>query len=391
MTAQFPVYLDYMASTPLDPKVLARMTDCLSSTTDFGNPSSQNHRFGWQAGELIKAARRQVAALINADPREILWTSGATEAINLALKGAAQFYQRKGKHIITSRTEHKAVLNTCAYLENQGFEVTYLTPSPHGLLDIDQFRAAIRPDTILASILWVNNETGVIQDVERISRMTREHGIILHVDAAQAAGKIAIDVKTFPVDLMSFSAHKVYGPKGVGALFMRRSPRIRLTPQIHGGEQEGGLRSGTLPTHQIVGMGEAFETARLSLCQDQEHVRQLSARLWQGLQSLGGIELNGDKQQRVGNCLNMSVNGVEAETLALSLTGLAVSTGSACHTAHTTPSHVLTAMGCPPSRALSSLRISLGRFTTLAEIEYAIAHIREQVQQLRQLSPVWTR
>jgi cysteine desulfurase len=385
-----PKYLDYMASTPLDPRVLARMTECLSSGEHFGNPSSQNHRFGWQAAGLIEAARQQVAGLIHADSREIVWTSGATEAINLALKGAALFYQRKGKHIITLRSEHKAVLNTCAYLENLGFTVTRLTPTSTGLLDMEELRAAIRPDTILASILWVNNETGVIQDIEKISQLTRENGIILHVDAAQAAGKIAIDVQTLPVDLMSFSAHKVYGPKGVGALYVRRTPRIRLIPQIHGGDQESGIRSGTLATHQIVGMGEAFAVARDSLEADQQHIRQLSCRLWQGLKNLDGIELNGDEERRVANCLNISVGGVEAETLMLSLTGLAISTGSSCHSAYTTPSHVLTAMGLSPVRARCALRISCGRFTTLAEIDYAIAHIRENVERLRQLSPLWS-
>lgn len=378
-----------MASTPIDSRVLLAMTQCLNSAEHFGNPSSQTHRLGWQAAELIEAARGQVADLIQADPREIVWTSGATEADNLALKGAALFYQRKGKHIITLSTEHKAVLNSCAYLESLGFVVTYLNPTSTGLLNIDEFKAAIRPDTILTSIAWINNETGVVQDIAQISQITRQHGIILHVDAAQAAGKIPIDVQALPIDLLSLSAHKVYGPKGIGALYVRRTPRIRLAPQIHGGEQEYGLRSGTLPTHQIVGMGVAFALARTEFDRDQQHIQQLSTRLWQGLQSIPGMELNGDTIQRAPHCFNVSFSGVEAETLLLSLTDLALSTGSACHSAHTTPSHVLTAMGMSAARAQSALRFSFGRFTTLAEIDHTITHVRDTLQNLRQLSPLW--
>ena len=383
------IYLDYMASTPLDPRVAAEMTHCLNSPELFANPSSQNHRYGWQAHEWIEKARGQVADLIQADPREIIWTSGATEADNLALKGAALFYQRQGKHIITLSTEHKAVLNTCRHLETQGFSVTYLNPDPQGLLNIEEFKAAIRPDTILASIMWVNNETGVIQDIAKISEITREKGVILHVDAAQAAGRVAIDVQTVGVDLMSLSAHKVYGPKGIGALYVRRTPRIRLAAQIHGGEQEQGLRSGTLPTHQIVGMGAAFSLAKQELANDQQHARQLGDRLWAGLQGVEGIELNGDYQRRIPECFNICIDGLEAETLLLSLNQLALSTGSACHSAHTTPSHVLTAMGISHQRARSALRMSFGRFTTMEEIEFTIAQIRQQVHALRQLSPLW--
>ncbi len=382
-------YFDYLASTPLDPRVLARVVECLASQEHFGNASSQNHRYGWQAAELIEIARQQVADLINADSREIVWTSGATEANNLAIKGVAGFYQRKGKHIITMRTEHASVLHSCAHLEENGFTVTYLNPTVQGLLDLDELQAAIRPDTILTSIMWVNNETGVIQDIEQISQITRKNGVILHVDAVQAAGKIAIDVRKFAADLLSFSAHKVYGPKGIGALYVRRTPRIRLAPQIHGGGQESGLRSGTLPTHQIVGMGEAFAIAKAQLFQDQLHTAELGARLWQGLRNIVGIELNGHFSERVPHCLNVSFASVDAEALILSLTGLALSTGSACHSAHTTASPVLKAMGLSAERARNALRISFGRFTTVDEIDFAIKHIGEQVEQLRQLSPLW--
>jgi cysteine desulfurase len=382
------VYLDYMASTPLDPQVWQVMTDCLGSAEHFGNPASQSHRFGWQASESIESARQQVADLIQAQAREIVWTSGATEAVNLALKGAAFFYQRKGRHLITLRTEHKAVLNTCAYLESMGFSVTYLETGSNGLLDLAALEAAIRPDTILVSLMWVNNETGVIQDMLGVSAITRRHGIILHSDAAQAAGKVDIDVCAVPVDLLSLSAHKIYGPKGIGALYLRRTPRIRLAVQMHGGEQEHGLRSGTLPTHQVVGMGRAFALAKARLAQDNAHVARLSARLWQSLHALGGVTLNGDLERRIPHCLNVSIEGIEAETLVVSLTDLAISTGSACHSAHATPSHVLTAMGVPALQARSALRLSLGRFTTLAEIDQAAAQITACVRSLRQLSPL---
>lgn len=382
-------YFDYMASTPIDPEVQASMITCLQSAESFGNPSTQAHRFGWQAAECIEQARCQVAELVHADPKEIIWTSGATEANNLALKGATLFYQRKGKHIITMRTEHASVLSSCAYLENLGFSVTYLKPLASGLLDLEELQAAIRPDTVLISVMWVNNETGVVQDILKIAQMTRQRGIIFHVDAAQAAGKIVIDLQNLPVDLMTFSAHKLYGPKGIGALYMRRSPRIRLLPQIHGGEQEQGLRSGTLPTHQIVGMGCAFALAKARFVQDQNHIQQLSERFWQGLQKLKELKLNGDFLQRTPYCFNISFNHVDAEILLASLPDLALSTGAACHSAHSTPSHVLTAMGLSASEARQAVRISFGRFTTLAEIEGALAQITAQVQSLRQLSPAW--
>lgn len=383
-----PIYLDYMATTPLDPRVLRQITDCLGSADSLGNASSQNHCFGSRAAALIEAARQSVADLIHANPREMVWVSGATEADNLALKGAALFYQRKGRHIITMQTEHKAVLNTCAYLESIGFTVSYLRPTAQGLLDIEEFRAAIRPDTILASIMWVNSETGVIQDIAALSQITRENGIILHVDAAQAVGKIPVDVQSLPVDLLSLSAHKFYGPKGIGALYVRRTPRIRLAPQIHGGEQERGLRSGTLPTHQIVGMGAACALAKAELTQDQQHARALGARLWEGLQKLSGVELNGDFERRIPHCLNVSIRGIEADILLPNLTDLALSTGSACHFAHTTPSHVLTAMGIRAERARSALRISFGRFTCAADIERAITTIGEQVLIRRRVVPL---
>lgn len=376
------IYLDYMATTPLDPRVSAAMIECLNSPEYFGNPSSRSHRLGWQAAELIEIARQQVADLLNADPREIVWTSGATEANNLALKGAASFYQRKGKHIVTLKSEHKSVLHPCAYLESLGFQVTYLNPSSNGLLSLEEFQAAIRPDTILASIAWVNNETGVVQDIAGIGRITRENGVLLHVDAAQAVGKISIDVQTCPVDLMSFSAHKLYGPKGTGALYVRRNPRVRLEAQMHGGEQENGLRSGTLPTHQIVGMGAAFAIAKTQFAQDQRHAQQLGLSLWEGLQTIPGLELNGDERQRVPHCFNVSFKGVDAETLLLRLTDLALSTGSACHSAHTTPSHVLTAMGIRGERARNAIRISFGRFTSAADIAYAVVNIREQLERI---------
>ncbi len=384
-----PIYLDYMASTPLDPLVMEKMYECMSSREYFGNPSSQSHRFGWQAAELIEISRQQVADLIKADPKEIIWTSGATEANNLALKGASSFYQRKGKHIITMSTEHKAVLNACAYLESQGFIVSYLKPKPDGLLSLADFEAAIRPDTILASIMWVNNETGVIQDIAEIGKIAKRNGIIFHVDAAQAAGKIAIDVSALAVDLLSLSAHKIYGPKGIGALYVRRTPRIRLTPQIHGGEQEYGLRAGTLATHQIVGMGTACMVAQQRLIIDQKNACSLGQQLWSHLQSLGKIRLNGCSQQRIPQCLNMSIEGIDSESLLLSMPNLALSTGSACHSAHNTPSHVLTAMGIKANQAHSAIRLSIGRFTTQEQIDYAVTHIEENVYRLRELSPLW--
>ncbi len=384
-------YLDYMASTPFDPEVLAAMYECMNSEELFGNPSSQNHRFGWLAADRIENARKQVSNLISADPREIIWTSGATEAINLALKGAAFFYQRKGKHLIVLRTEHAAVLQTCVYLESQGFVITYLNPASNGLLDPSEFEKAIRPDTILAAIMWVNNETGVIQNLPAITHIAKKNGVILFVDAVQAIGKIPVNVKNLPIDLMAISAHKVYGPKGIGALFVRRTPRVRLLPLIHGGEQEYGLRSGTLPTHQIVGMGAAFALAQTRLFADTQHVQDLSQRFWQGLQTIDAILLNGDFHQRVPHCFNISIQGVEAETLLVSLQDFALSTGSACHSAHNTPSHVLTAMGISAKRARSALRISFGRFTTAVEIDQFIEQLRQHVNNLRKLSPIMAR
>lgn len=384
-----PLYFDYMASTPLDPQVAAKMTECLQSPLYEGNPSSQHHFYGWQAAELIEAARQQVADLIHADSREIVWTSGATEANNLAIKGAAEFYHRKGRHIITMSTEHKSVLNTCKNLEARGYRVTYLSPGANGLLDLEQFSAAIHADTILASIMWVNSETGVIQDIAGLSQIARQNGVVMHVDAAQAAGRINIDIKSSPIDLLSFSAHKVYGPKGAGALYVRRQPRIRLEPQIHGGEQENGLRSGTLATHQIVGMGAAFAIAKQNLNKDWQHVEMLGKRLWSGLQSISGVQLNGDLQHRIPHCWNVSFSGIHADTLLTSLNQLAMSSGSACHSAHTTPSHVLTAMGVDRRRAQSALRMSMGRQTTLADIDFAIREIKEKVNLLRELSPIY--
>lgn len=383
------IYLDYMATTPIDPEVSHGMMSCLNSPENFGNSSSQNHHFGLRAASLIEYAREQTASLINADPAEIIWTSGATEADNLALKGAALFYQRKGKHIITMASEHKAVLNTCAYLENLGFEVSYLKPNHQGLLNLDELKSSIRPDTILASIMWVNNETGVIQNIPEISQITRKNGVILHVDGTQAIGKIPVDLKLTEIDLFSFSAHKFHGPKGIGALYVRRRPRIRLYPQIHGGDQEQGLRSGTLPTHQIIGMGIACTIAKQQLAKDYAHAVRLSERLWQGLQSLPGMQLNSDRRYQIPHCLNLSFHGIEAETLLVSVPKLALSTGSACHTAHTTPSHVLTAMGLSSERANSAIRISYGRMTTEEEIDQAIHQLTVNIRSLRELSPIW--
>lgn len=369
------IYLDYMASTPMDPRVIAKMNECFAA--GFGNPASR-HRFGTEALEWIETARAQVAALLHADPREIVWTSGATEAVNLALKGAAFFYQRKGKHLITLTTEHKAVLNTCAYLETQGFEVTYLNPGPDGVLDLSEFAAAIRSDTLLASVMWVNNETGVIQDIPAIAELTRRKGVLLHSDAAQAAGKIAINTASCGVDLLSFSAHKVYGPQGIGALYVRRAPRVRLQPQIHGGGQERGLRSGTLPTHQIAGMGEAFAIAAQEQPKDYACTRTLSAYFWQELQGLSGVHLNGpvEVENRVPHCLNVSIAGMTAESFLSQFPELALSSGSACHAAAMTPSHVLTAMGIDRGRALCALRFSFGRMTTQKEIDFALSRLK---------------
>ena len=387
MTPHFPIYLDYGATTPVDPRVADAMIPWLRE--HFGNPASRSHAWGWEAEEAVEKARSQVADLIGADPREIVWTSGATESNNLAIKGAGHFYQGKGKHLVTVKTEHKAVLDTMREMERQGFEVTYLEVQENGLLDLDAFKAALRPDTILVSVMFVNNEIGVIQDIPAIGAMCREKGILLHVDAAQATGKVEIDLKTLPVDLMSLASHKTYGPKGIGALYVRRKPRVRLEAQMHGGGHERGMRSGTLPTHQIVGMGEAFRLAREEMAQDLAKARALEKRLLDGLSDLEQVFVNGDLTRRVPHNLNMSFNYVEGESLIMGIKGLAVSSGSACTSASLEPSYVLRALGRSDELAHSSLRMTIGRFTTEEEIDYAIATIRENVAKLRELSPLW--
>ena len=386
-TPHFPVYLDYGATTPVDPRVVDAMIPWLRE--HFGNAASRSHAWGWEAEAAIEQARGHVAALINADPREIVWTSGATESDNLALKGAAHFYQSKGKHLITVKTEHKAVLDTMRELERQGFEVTYLDVQENGLLDLDAFKAAIRPDTILASVMFVNNEIGVIQDMAAIGAICREKGVIFHVDAAQATGKVAIDVQALPIDLMSLASHKSYGPKGIGALYVRRKPRVRLEAQMHGGGHERGMRSGTLPTHQIVGMGEAYRIAKEEMAQDHAHAQRLQQRLLKGLGSIDQTFVNGDLERRVPHNLNISFNFVEGESLIMGIKGIAVSSGSACTSASLEPSYVLRALGRSDELAHSSLRMTIGRFTTEEEIDYAIANIAENVAKLRELSPLW--
>ena len=387
MTPHFPIYLDYGATTPVDPRVVDAMIPWLRE--HFGNPASRSHAWGWEAEEAVEKARVQVAELIGADPREIVWTSGATESNNLAIKGAAHFYKGKGKHLITVKTEHKAVLDVMRELERQGFEVTYLDVQENGLLDFDVLKAAIRPDTILISVMFVNNEIGVIQDIPAIGAMCREKGIIFHVDAAQATGKLPIDLATLPVDLMSLASHKTYGPKGIGALYVRRKPRIRLEAQMHGGGHERGMRSGTLPTHQIVGMGEAFRIAREEMAQDLAKAHSLQKRLLDGLTDMEQVFINGDMAQRVPHNLNISFNYVEGESLIMGIKGLAVSSGSACTSASLEPSYVLRALGRSDELAHSSLRMTIGRFTTEEEIDYAIATIRKNVAKLRELSPLW--
>ena len=387
MTPHFPIYLDYAATTPVDPRVVDAMIPWLRE--HFGNSASRSHAWGWEAEEAIETARTQVADLIGADPREIVWTSGATESINLALKGAAQFYKGKGKHLITLKTEHKAVLDTMRELERQGFEVTYLDVQEDGLVNMDALKAAIRPDTILVSVLYVNNEIGVIQDIPGIGALCREKGILFHVDAAQATGRVDIDMKTMPVDLMSMTAHKTYGPKGVGALYVRRKPRVRLEAQIHGGGHERGMRSGTLPTHQIVGMGEAFRIIKLEMNEVNAKARALQKRLIDGLSDVEQVFINGSVEHRVPQNVNMSFNYVEGESLIMGIKGLAVSSGSACTSASLEPSYVLRALGRSDELAHSSLRMTIGRFTTEEEIDYAIATIRENVAKLRELSPLW--
>jgi cysteine desulfurase len=386
-TPHFPIYMDYGATTPCDPRVVDAMIPWLRE--HFGNPASRSHAWGWEAEEAVEKARKDVADLIGADPREIVWTSGATESNNLALKGAAQFYKSRGKHLITVKTEHKAVLDTMRELERQGFDVTYLDVQEDGLLSMDALKAAIRPDTILISVMFVNNEIGVIQDIAGIGAMCREKGILFHVDAAQATGKVAIDLNTLPVDLMSLASHKTYGPKGIGALYVRRKPRVRLEAQMHGGGHERGMRSGTLPTHQIVGMGEAFRIARLEMDQDNAKAAALHKRLIDGLSDLEQVFLNGHATQRVAQNINMSFNFVEGESLIMGIKGLAVSSGSACTSASLEPSYVLRALGRSDELAHSSLRMTIGRWTTEEDIDFAVKTIRENVAKLRELSPLW--
>ncbi len=387
VTPHFPIYLDYGATTPVDPRVVDAMIPWLRE--HFGNPASRSHAWGWEAEEAVEKARGQVADLIGADPREIVWTSGATESDNLAIKGAAHFYKGKGKHLITVKTEHKAVLDVMRELERQGFEVTYLDVEENGLLDLEKFKAAIRTDTILASVMFVNNEIGVVQDVVALGNLCREKGVIFHVDAAQATGKLEIDVKTLPIDLMSLASHKTYGPKGIGALYVRRKPRVRLEAQMHGGGHERGMRSGTLPTHQIVGMGEAFRIAKAEMKDDIAKAKRLQKRLLDGLKDVEQVFINGDLEHRVPHNLNMSFNFVEGESLIMGIKGLAVSSGSACTSASLEPSYVLRALGRSDELAHSSLRMTIGRFTTEEEIDYAIATIKHNVSKLRELSPLW--
>ncbi|WP_373976146.1 IscS subfamily cysteine desulfurase [Chitinibacter sp. SCUT-21] len=387
MTQQKPIYLDYSATTPVDPRVAAKMIPYL--TEMFGNPASRSHPFGWESEAAVEDAREEVAKLVNCDPKEIVFTSGATESINLALKGAAHFYQTKGKHIITVKTEHKATLDTVRELEREGFEATYMDVQENGLLDLEALKAAIRPDTILISVMSVNNEIGVIQDIATIGEICRERGIVFHVDSAQATGKIALDLASLKVDLMSFSAHKTYGPKGIGALYVRRKPRIRLEAQMHGGGHERGFRSGTLATHQIVGMGEAFRIAREDMVEENKRIGALRDRLWNGLKEIEEVHLNGDMNQRVPHNLNVSFNYVEGESLIMALKDLAVSSGSACTSASLEPSYVLRALGRSDELAHSSIRFTIGRFTTEAEIDYAIELIKSKIDKLRALSPLW--
>ncbi len=386
---KLPIYLDYSATCPVDPRVAEKMMQCLTMDGLFGNPASRSHRFGWQAEEAVDLARNQVADLIGADPREIVFTSGATESNNLAIKGVAHFYASKGKHIITSKTEHKAVLDTCRQLEREGFEVTYLEPMPNGLFTIEMIENAMRDDTILVSIMHVNNEIGVVQNIAAIGELCRSRKILLHVDAVQSVGKIPVDVEALKVDLLSVSAHKVYGPKGIGALFVRRKPRVRLEAQMHGGGHERGMRSGTLPTHQIVGMGEAFRIAKEEMVSEGERILALRQRLWNGIKDIEAVYINGDLDQRVPGNLNVSFAYVEGESLIMALKDLAVSSGSACTSASLEPSYVLRALGLNDELAHSSIRFSMGRFTTEAEIDYAVKLIRDSIGRLREMSPLW--
>lgn len=385
-----PIYLDYSATTPVDPRVAQKMVECLTQEGNFGNPASRSHAYGWHAEEAVENARRQVADLVKADPREIVWTSGATESDNLAIKGAAHFYQTKGKHIVTSKIEHKAVLDTCRQLEREGFEVTYLDPEVGtGLIKPEMVEAVLRPDTILVSLMHVNNEIGTITDITAIGELLRARGILFHVDAAQSTGKVEIDLENMKVDLMSFSAHKTYGPKGIGALYVRRKPRVRLEAQMHGGGHERGFRSGTLATHQIVGMGEAFRIAKEELVSENARATTLRDRLWKGLQGLEQVFINGDATQRVPQNLNVSFNFVEGESLLMALKDMAVSSGSACTSASLEPSYVLRALGLSDELAHSSIRFTIGRFTTEADVDYVIEHSQQAVNRLRDLSPLW--
>ncbi len=387
MKLQLPIYMDYSATTPVDPRVADVMIPYL--TEKFGNPASRSHSFGWVADEAVERAREQVAALVNADPKEIVWTSGATESNNLALKGAAHFYADKGKHIVTVQTEHKAVLDTVRELEREGFTATYLDPEPNGLIDLDMLKSALRPDTTIVSVMYVNNEIGVIQDIAAIGEICRERGILFHVDAAQATGKVVIDLQKLKVDLMSFSAHKTYGPKGIGALYVRRKPRVRLEAQMHGGGHERGFRSGTLPTHQVVGMGEAFRIAKEEMAAENERIRMLRDRLWKGLSGMEEVYLNGDMEQRVPHNLNVSFNFVEGESLIMAIKDIAVSSGSACTSASLEPSYVLRALGRNDELAHSSIRFTVGRFTTVEEVDFAVKLLHEKIAKLRDLSPLW--
>ena len=389
MNISIPIYMDYSATTPVDERVAEKMCTYLTRQGQFGNPASRSHEYGWKAEAAVEQARKDVAQLINADPKDIIWTSGATESDNLAIKGAAHFYQKKGKHIVTLKTEHKAVLDSCRQLEREGYEVTYMDPEPNGLLDLEKFEAALRDDTVLVSIMHVNNEIGVIQDIEAIGEICRARKIIFHVDAAQSAGKIPIDMEKLKVDLMAFSAHKIYGPKGIGALYVRRKPRVRLEAQMHGGGHERGLRSGTLPTHQIVGMGEAFRIAREEMVEEEARTRALRDRLWNALSDMEEVYLNGDLDHRVPGNLNVSFNFVEGESLIMALKDMAVSSGSACTSSSLEPSYVLRALGRNDELAHSSIRLTIGRFTTEEEIDHVANLLREKVTKLRELSPLW--
>jgi cysteine desulfurase len=384
---KFPIYLDYSATTPVDPRVAQKMIPYL--TEHFGNPASRSHAFGWEAEKAVDEAREHVAALLNCDPKEIIWTSGATEGDNLAIKGAANFYKSKGKHIVTMKTEHKAVLDTVRELERQGFEATYLDPEQNGLLDLDKFKAALRPDTILVSVMMVNNEIGVIQPIAEIGEICRAKGIIFHCDAVQAAGKIPIDLQKLKVDLLTVTAHKVYGPKGIGAQYVRRKPRVRIEPQIHGGGHERGFRSGTLATHQIVGMGEAFRLAKVEMATENERIRALRDKLLNGFKDMEEVYVNGDMQRRIPGNLNISFNFVEGESLIMAIKDIAVSSGSACTSASLEPSYVLRALGRSDELAHSSIRFTIGRFTTEEEIDYAVKLLRAKIGKLRELSPLW--